>query len=699
MSRRSKRLCNIDQEDDRISTSSVESHLLYRESPGRTTRRKVASSKSAPTPHQTTSTYYSETSTYVRGGLSAAIPETDYGGSTWGGSDLVRKRMGMESSYNTSNKNGFSDIQTAYDKSTSSSGYSSEEDYIGQSHSQEGSVHVSHWRRWTQQIQKLSWLLVSYPGHVLGLLYWWVGTTWYRLTTSAALLDVFILTRHYNVLKKVLLVLLLLLFMALMATGLWHLYPFRLRGLISVPVAIFSGTEKSIKDDVLRGDSESQTKHLFQTDLDSRMKSLEMRFQGLENEHRIIKHAESGSKAVTGLSRDEAVQVFKELSSSKEAALREGILQEGAAMTKSELRTLREEQQNNLKGILQKMQHMSKDVEDKILQLRTELKSPPQENLKESFLQEVGRQEAKLMDLQQELEAVKKAQAEVSQQIETIPGQIRETKEEVQSHFPSWLLSNLEPQNGGAIALSETFLRRDERQNDLVELEKKILAIVAADKKKWTSHTHRTIDRELQAGGISGVSREEVYEIVNLALQRYSEDRIGMVDYALESSGASVLNTRCSETYETKTALLSLFGVPLWYQSQSPRVILQPDLNPGNCWAFQGAQGYAVIRLSSRIRPTAVTLDHIPLSLSPKSTISSAPKDFSFYGLEEEAQKEGILLGNFTYNQNGDSIQTFPIQGENISTYDLVELRIQSNWGHPEYTCIYRFRVHGEAEL
>ncbi|XP_075038938.1 SUN domain-containing protein 2 isoform X2 [Mixophyes fleayi] len=621
MSRRSKRLCNIDQEDDRISTSSVESHLLYRESPGRTTRRKVASSKSAPTPHQTTSTYYSETSTYVRGGLSAAIPETDYGGSTWGGSDLVRKRMGMESSYNTSNKNGFSDIQTAYDKSTSSSGYSSEEDYIGQSHSQEGSVHVSHWRRWTQQIQKLSWLLVSYPGHVLGLLYWWVGTTWYRLTTSAALLDVFILTRHYNVLKKVLLVLLLLLFMALMATGLWHLYPFRLRGLISVPVAIFSGTEKSIKDDVLRGDSESQTKHLFQTDLDSRMKSLEMRFQGLENEHRIIKHAESGSKAVTGLSRDEAVQVFKELSSSKEAALREGILQEGAAMTKSELRTLREEQQNNLKGILQKMQHMSKDVEDKILQLRTELKSPPQENLKESFLQEVGRQEAKLMDLQQELEAVKKAQAEVSQQIETIPGQIRETKE------------------------------------------------------------------------------EEVYEIVNLALQRYSEDRIGMVDYALESSGASVLNTRCSETYETKTALLSLFGVPLWYQSQSPRVILQPDLNPGNCWAFQGAQGYAVIRLSSRIRPTAVTLDHIPLSLSPKSTISSAPKDFSFYGLEEEAQKEGILLGNFTYNQNGDSIQTFPIQGENISTYDLVELRIQSNWGHPEYTCIYRFRVHGEAEL
>lgn len=40
-------------------------------------------------------------------------------------------------------------------------------------------------------------------------------------------------------------------------------------------------------------------------------------------------------------------------------------------------------------------------------------------------------------------------------------------------------------------------------------------------------------------------------------------------------AGGSVLSTRCSETYETKTALVSLFGVPLWYFSQSPRVVIQ----------------------------------------------------------------------------------------------------------------------------
>ncbi|XP_015686171.1 SUN domain-containing protein 2-like, partial [Protobothrops mucrosquamatus] len=124
---------------------------------------------------------------------------------------------------------------------------------------------------------------------------------------------------------------------------------------------------------------------------------------------------------------------------------------------------------------------------------------------------------------------------------------------------------------------------------------------------------------------------QQVHHIVNDALKRYSEDRIGMVDYALESGGASVISTRCSETYETKTALLSLFGIPLWYHSQSPRVILQPDVYPGNCWAFQGSQGFAVIRLSSRIHPTAVTLEHISKSLSPRGTIPSAPKDIAVF--------------------------------------------------------------------
>ncbi len=31
--------------------------------------------------------------------------------------------------------------------------------------------------------------------------------------------------------------------------------------------------------------------------------------------------------------------------------------------------------------------------------------------------------------------------------------------------------------------------------------------------------------------------------------------------------------------------------------------------------------------------------------------------------------------------------------------YSVAELRILSNWGHLEYTCVYRFRVHGEPSF
>lgn len=65
-------------------------------------------------------------------------------------------------------------------------------------------------------------------------------------------------------------------------------------------------------------------------------------------------------------------------------------------------------------------------------------------------------------------------------------------------------------------------------------------------------------------------------------------------------------------------------------------------------------------------------------------------------GFDEDLQQEGTLLGQFTYDQDGEPIQTFYFQAPTMASYQVVELRILTNWGHPEYTCIYRFRVHGE---
>nr|XP_031532718.1 SUN domain-containing protein 1 isoform X8 [Vicugna pacos] len=244
---------------------------------------------------------------------------------------------------------------------------------------------------------------------------------------------------------------------------------------------------------------------------------------------------------------------------------------------------------------------------------------------------------------------------------------------------------------------SSRFVSKDDLQVLLRELELQILRNithhVSVTKQMPTSEA---VVSAVNEAGVPGITEAQARAIVDSALKLYSQDKTGMVDFALESGGGSILSTRCSETYETRTALISLFGIPLWYLSQSPRVVIQPDIYPGNCWAFRGSQGYLVVRLSMRVHPTAFTLEHIPKTLSPTGNITSAPKDFAVYGLESEYQEEGQLLGQFTYDQDGESLQTFPTPKRPEGAFQIVELRIFSNWGHPEYTCLYRFRVHGE---
>lgn len=199
--------------------------------------------------------------------------------------------------------------------------------------------------------------------------------------------------------------------------------------------------------------------------------------------------------------------------------------------------------------------------------------------------------------------------------------------------------------------------------------------------------------------GCGSLGEEAVRLIVEDALLKYSADRTGLPDYALESAGGSVISVRCSETYYKKTALISVFGIPLWYTSNSPRTVIQPEVHPGQCWAFKGTSGYIVIQLAVPIRPTGFSLEHIPKSLSMTGNIDSAPRDFTVFGLLSEKDLEGVNLGNFTYQTVGKPIQHFDVQKLNPGVFGFVELRILNNHGNKDYTCLYRFRVHGVPQL
>ncbi|XP_074057731.1 SUN domain-containing protein 1 isoform X6 [Macrotis lagotis] len=345
-----------------------------------------------------------------------------------------------------------------------------------------------------------------------------------------------------------------------------------------------------------------------------------------------------------------------------------------------------------LEELLGKLSVKDKLIQEELDQTKSRINSGVEEQ--QHLLSRVKHLELELGHLKSELltwQGLKTSCEKIETMHEKVDTQIRETiqlmfSDDQQGDSHEWLLQ----------WISSKFVSKGDLQILLRDLELQILKNITVHMSRTkqipTSETLINTD----SMRISGITEAQARIIVNNALKLYSQDKMGMVDFALESGGGSILSTRCSETYETKTALISIFGIPLWYHSQSPRIVIQPDIYPGNCWAFKGSQGYLVVRLSMMIYPTAFTIEHIPKTLSPTGNISSAPKEFSVYGLDNEYQEEGMLLGEFVYDQGGESLQIFQAMKSPEKAFQIVELRIFSNWGRPEYTCLYRFRVHGE---
>uniref|UniRef100_A0A8C2N4B3 SUN domain-containing protein 3 n=2 Tax=Cricetulus griseus TaxID=10029 RepID=A0A8C2N4B3_CRIGR len=206
----------------------------------------------------------------------------------------------------------------------------------------------------------------------------------------------------------------------------------------------------------------------------------------------------------------------------------------------------------------------------------------------------------------------------------------------------------------------------------------------------WPVHREAVQDQVTTA-----VPDEEMSNLVHYVLKKFRGDQIQMADYALKSAGASVIEAGTSESYKNNKAKLYWHGIGFLNYEMPPDMILQPDVHPGKCWAFPGSQGHILIKLARKIIPTAVTMEHISEKVSPSGNTSSAPKEFSVYGIKKKCEGEEMFLGQFIFNKTETTIQTFELQNEASESLLCVKLQIFSNWGHPKYTCLYRFRVHG----
>ncbi|XP_035376963.1 SUN domain-containing protein 2 isoform X3 [Electrophorus electricus] len=479
--------------------------------------------------------------------------------------------------------------------------------------------------------------VLTFPARAFALLYWWLGPAWYSLTSGISLLDVFLLSRHTAGVRKAI----LLLFLLLLVFGAWYWYPF-------VTAQLLHTAEKTMIDPTHLHTRAPLYDHV----LDARLSAMKVE--------------------IYASLREQEMKWFENSAREMESML-------------SEIQVLKQE-----------IQRQKLTSEDQVLNARLSAMSDRMTKLSENRAREME----SMLTLQKTMQGlevrVKNVNSQHQRQIFHLRSSLQAASEQLIHRIETQedQFTVLKKDMDDSVNFDQEVVMRPDLERELEALEKKIIDRLRQQQDKEKRDVWRVVGETLQEEGMGAVAIKEIEHIVHRALSLFRADGTGMADYALESSGASVINTRCSETYRTRSACLSLFGIPLWYHSENPRAVIQPEVYPGKCWAFRGSEGFLVISLSYPVRITHITLEHIPRNLSPTGHIDSAPKDFTVYGMTHE-HEEGKLLGSFTYDQDGEPIQTYQVPESPSEVYHLVELRVLSNWGHPEYTCLYRFRVHG----
>ncbi|XP_040511960.1 sperm-associated antigen 4 protein isoform X3 [Gallus gallus] len=175
--------------------------------------------------------------------------------------------------------------------------------------------------------------------------------------------------------------------------------------------------------------------------------------------------------------------------------------------------------------------------------------------------------------------------------------------------------------------------------------------------------TEETQGIENQRNGVSylaeerGIAMKDAQDLREAVCVIPKEKCFTKYDQALKSAGVSIDLQRSSRSaWHCKVA---------WFLCTQNVVdtFEQLDMSPGYCWRLKESQSQVVFNLPTKVQPTAVTVQHsVETNLWH---VSSAPRDFAVFGLDEEGEKEA-LLGKFTYDVRKEVTQTFQLQVQSL---------------------------------
>jgi hypothetical protein len=96
------------------------------------------------------------------------------------------------------------------------------------------------------------------------------------------------------------------------------------------------------------------------------------------------------------------------------------------------------------------------------------------------------------------------------------------------------------------------------------------------------------------------------------------------------------------------------------------------------------------MKFARKITLGALVVEHADPNSLYKKGIQSAPKMILIYGVKDGKK---ISLGTFEFDPLVEHVKLIEVSKK--VKVDGLFWKIESNWGNPDYTCIYRLGVHG----
>ena len=152
----------------------------------------------------------------------------------------------------------------------------------------------------------------------------------------------------------------------------------------------------------------------------------------------------------------------------------------------------------------------------------------------------------------------------------------------------------------------------------------------------------------------------------------------------------------------SKGAIKTNSAVFPWLKYSNPSILLQPHMNPGNCWPCT-PPCMVEIDLCRSLAPTNIAIHHIPESISTSEYgcvifVIKIDKTYNILHRIASAPMDMIVKVNevnfeFQFDISGPPIQTFPINSSKPIT--SVNLQIVSSWNHPKnIACLYKVQIY-----